>query len=291
MGISVIIVSFKSFHIIEKIVQSIEENTDVLVIENSLDKNLKEKIEKLYKNVKVIIPDQNLGFSGAINLGIKKSKNNFVFCMPADVVINKECFSKISDLTKHFHDFAMIAPSFLNETTYKNYRIFKKNYADLQNKIVSSYNLIDVDEIDGSAFLINKKKFSDLNIMDENFFLYYESNDLCLRLKKNKEKLYVIENLKFDHIGRKSSHDTYNHEVDKCRHWHYCWSKFYFFYKHYGYFFGVRKTIPNLFKAIKSCVYCKFKSQRQRYELHKSELSGLLNAYLLKSSFYRPIIE
>ena len=39
MNLSFVIVSFKSFHLIEKHIQSIENNNQVTVIENSLDKN------------------------------------------------------------------------------------------------------------------------------------------------------------------------------------------------------------------------------------------------------------
>ena len=68
MNLSIVIVSFKSFHLIEKHIQSIGNNNQVIVIENSLDKNLKEKLEKLYSNVEVIIPENNLGYGTALNL-------------------------------------------------------------------------------------------------------------------------------------------------------------------------------------------------------------------------------
>ena len=87
--------------------------------------------------------------------------------------------------------------------------------------------------------------------MDEKIFLYFENTDLCLRLKKNKQKLYVIENLKFEHSGGQSSHPSYEKQILICRDWHYCWSKFYFYYKHYNYFFAFRKTLPNLIRSIR----------------------------------------
>jgi len=36
--------------------------------------------------------------------------------------------------------------------------------------------------------LINKKKFSENIYFDENFFLYLENDDLCLRQKKENNK-------------------------------------------------------------------------------------------------------
>ena len=55
MNFSVVIVSFKSFHLIEKHIKAVGEKQQIIIIENSLDKSLKEKLEKIYSNVEVII--------------------------------------------------------------------------------------------------------------------------------------------------------------------------------------------------------------------------------------------
>ena len=124
----------------------------------------------------------------------------------------------------------------------------------------------------------------------EKIFLYFENIDLCMRLRKNNKRLYVVENLKFDHFGKQSSHPNFQKQTLICRNWHYCWSKFYLYHKHHNYFIAFRKTLPNLIRSIKLCIYYKIKNDDYNFQLHKSELSGLINAYLLKSSFYRPNI-
>ena len=76
MNISFVIVSYKSFHLIEKHIINIPKENEIIIIENSLDKNVKSKFEKLYSNVQVIIPQTNLGYGKALNLGLQKAKNN-----------------------------------------------------------------------------------------------------------------------------------------------------------------------------------------------------------------------
>ena len=44
MNISFVIVSFKSFHLIEKHIQSIPSENEIIIIENSLDMDVKKKI-------------------------------------------------------------------------------------------------------------------------------------------------------------------------------------------------------------------------------------------------------
>ena len=73
MDFTVVIVSFKSFHIIEEHIKAIDKKNKIIIVENSLDKDLKLKLEKNYSNVTVIIPEENLGYGRALNLGIEKS--------------------------------------------------------------------------------------------------------------------------------------------------------------------------------------------------------------------------
>ena len=50
MSLSIVIVTFKSDHIIDKLIKSIPEKYNILVIENSLDKNLKKRLEVNFHN-------------------------------------------------------------------------------------------------------------------------------------------------------------------------------------------------------------------------------------------------
>jgi len=290
MNISFVIVSYKSYHLLEKHITTIPKENEIIIIENSLDINVKSKFEKLYSNVKVIIPQNNLGYGTALNLGLQKARNNFVMCMVSDVDIKKECLVGISKILDLFEDFAILSPTYANESIHKNYTLQKEVNHNTRNKKIFNFSLKQVDEIDGAILIVNKKKFKSRNILDENIFLYFENVDLCFRLKKNREKMYIIENLKFDHLGTQSSHPVYQSEVLKSRNWHYCWSKFYFYRKHYSYFKALKKTLPNLVKSIKLCIYYKIKKDDTNFQLHKCELLGLLSAYTLRRSYYRPNI-
>ena len=102
MDFTVVIVSFKSFHIIEEHIKVIDKKNKIIKVENSLDKDLKLKLEKNYSNVTVIIPEENLGYGRALNLGIEKSLSKFVFCMVADLNISKDCFLNIENILEKF---------------------------------------------------------------------------------------------------------------------------------------------------------------------------------------------
>ena len=230
MNLSVVILSYHSFHLIEKIIKNIDKKIPIIVIENSRNKKLKLKLEKKYKNINVIIPSKNLGFAPGMNLGIKKSRNNFVLCLTADIKITKKCINDLKKCVKKFTNFSLLAPTYNNEKIYKNYQIYKYK-ENHHKKSLSKYGILEVDWIDGGGFIYNKKKMNNVGLYDEKFFFYYEQEDLCRRIRQIDQKIYVCQKIKFDHAGSKSSHPKFQHQVKIMRNWHYCWAKFYYIKK------------------------------------------------------------
>ena len=287
MNFSIVIVTYKSDHLIEDLIKSIPNSTEILIVENSQNLKLKLNLEKNYTNTSVIIPSENLGYAKALNYGVKKSKNNFVLCLVADVFFEKQIFIKISELINEFKDFAVLAPTYKDEKIYKNYWLTEDGAKNIFN--VKNNKLFEVKDVDGAAFLVNKKKF-EKNIMDENFFLYFENTDMCLNIRKKGHKVFAIENLKFIHSGMKSSDKKFEFEINKSRNWHYCWSKFYFYRKNFSYLYALKRILPNIYRSITTVLRSIIKKDKISYELGKAELSGVLNSLLLKESAYRPKI-
>ncbi len=54
-NLSVIIVSYKSEYVIENCINSIDNQIEIIVIDNSNNEYLKKKIESKYKNVRCIL--------------------------------------------------------------------------------------------------------------------------------------------------------------------------------------------------------------------------------------------
>ena len=89
--IEILTITFKSDHIIEDCLSNIDENFKVVVVENSDNKNFKNKIEKR-KNTKCILTSSNLGFGAAFNIGAKKIKSTpispFRLCNEAECKVS-----------------------------------------------------------------------------------------------------------------------------------------------------------------------------------------------------------
>ena len=238
--ITFVIVSYKSKKVIFNCINSLPKFSKIIVIENSFDEELKRELEAKYDNIEVML-NENLGMGASNNIGLRKSNTKFAFILNPDVVFEDNTFSNLIENIKDIDDFSILSP--INENDLlPNFEI-KGNYLNI-NK-----NILEVDVIDGFSMLINKSKFENQNYFDENFFLYLENTDLCLRQRKKKEKIFIIKNSKIKHLGSYTTKQDLSNSLEYLRNWHWMWSKFYFNKKHYGFLTAIIKTFHNLISA------------------------------------------
>ena len=272
-----IIVTYKSEKIVHSCIDSLPENSNKIVIENSQNLQLKKDLESTYKNLKVII-NENLGFGASNNLGIKECNTQFAYILNPDVTFKKDTFDNLCKSCLDISDFSIVSPIH-SDKNYPNYKI-KKKYNFISD------NIIEVDDLDGFSMLVNKNNFDESDYFDENFFLYLENNDLCLRVKKNNRKIYVIKNSIIEHRGGASSDPDFS-QIEYLKNWHWMWSKFYYHHKHDSYLYAFMKIFKNLISAFIKTIFYTILRNNKKKDFYKARLSGCINGLLLKKSWYR----
>ena len=78
-NLTVVIVTLKSQHIIDKCIQSIDRNISIIIVENSDDEVFKNYIENKYNNVSCILSKGNIGMGAGNNIGINSAKSILTF--------------------------------------------------------------------------------------------------------------------------------------------------------------------------------------------------------------------
>ena len=286
---TIVFLSFHSELHIKRLVFDIKKKYPIIVIENSLNVKLKKELEEKFDNVKVIIPPKNIGISAGYNLGIKESKTNFVKLTSVDVNLSNKSLEDLEDCVSKIKDFAILAPTYDDETIYKNYTIWNSENLDdnFTDETFKKYNIKEVDFAEND-FIISKKNFSDIGFFDENIFMYYETMDLCRKARVADKKIYVSQKIKFTHYGSQAVSPKFSDQYNLSRSWHYNWSKFYYFKKNFGYFFAIKKIFPNFLRSIKKIIICIIYNRKKEHSLYKAELSGILASISNKPSSYRP---
>ena len=228
-----IITTYRSEDLIDECLKDLPKHVRKIVVENSGDKDLKEKIEKKYTNTECFLMSENFGYGKANNFGIQESKTEYVFIINPDTKVTNEKFEKIISILNN-EDFAIAAPQIVEKK-----KIYKQNK---ENNYIKKVN-----QVPGMAMILNKKKFNK-KFFDENIFLYLEEIDLCKRIRDVGENIIEI-NVELQHLGGQS-HGQYDLEMENSRNWHWMWSKFYYYRKHHNYIYSFFKTLPNFISSI-----------------------------------------
>jgi len=275
-NITFVIVSFRSSHIIEKCIKSINPKIKIIIVENSNNIEIKDYLENKFLNVQVIIAKKNLGYGKGNNLGISKVDTQYAFILNPDAILEEnslEKFYKAQFFLKD--DFTILAPNLLN-----NYGYFLNSNKNINKEI------LEVDYVKGFAMLINLKKIHPKDLFDENFFLFLEEIDLCKRIKQSGGKIFVIQNSKIRHLGKQASENILN--IELCRNWHWMWSLFYYNYKHFGIITAYRVAIIRFFSSIFKLFFSFVFFNKKKILIHYYRINGLFNAFLRRPSWLRP---
>jgi GT2 family glycosyltransferase len=278
--LTIILVSFFSDNRIKYLLNKIHNYTKIVIIENSLSKKFKENIEKNYKNTKVIIPKKNLGNGGGINLAIKNIKTEFALYLDIDVKISQSIIYKLYKAGIKNKDWAIISPN-LKGKKYK-----KESF--INN--ASSKEIKEMNFVEGCALLFHLSTIKKLGMYDENFFLYYEENDLFYRCLEDKKKILLLNKVYIEHNNNTGSDKEYDEDIKYIRDWHLMWSKFYYYKKNFSFIRGIFETYKSFISAFLKTIYF-YCINNEKYKKYFNRFSGLLNSYMGIKSWKRANIK
>ena len=162
----------------------------------------------------------------------------------------------------------------------------KKNENEKIN-IKDSFPIL-VENVKGYAMFLNLSEFKDVGFFDENFFFYFEEIDLCKRLIDCHKKIYLVPSIKINHIGGQSHSEAINKAMELSRNWHWMWSTFNYHKKYKGFFISFLIVFPKLCSAVFKIILYLLLMNREKKEIYYHRYSGLVNAIMGKSSWYRP---
>lgn len=206
MKLSIIIVNYKTpeltLRCIESIYTSIVDSTfEVIVADNDSQDNSKEKISHSFPSVKWISNSYNAGFGRANNLGVKHAKGEFILLLNSDMLLLPDqnlnvLLNRIKDNSK----IGIIGCKLLNEdgsfqkSVYYDIGTLKR---ELRNNVLW-YKLTKpvpkkLDAVMGSFMLFRKTDFEKLKGFDEDFFMYAEELELCMRFKRKLQKEIIYD--------------------------------------------------------------------------------------------------
>ena len=276
--VTIIILTHKSKKLVLDYIKNLYKKFKIIIIDNSNDVSLKSIIDNNYPGIDIqLIP--NNGYGNQANYGSKMVKTDYFLISNPDLTgINEAALLNFVNAAKKLNNkFSTLGPRFINANP-------KTHKQSLNNGTISEMKFIS-----GACMFFNKNNFDNLNGFDENFFLYFEENDFCLRsFKINKN--YQINNVCVEHdIGTSVLIKNDDEKINQAnfRTWHFIWSKFYYFKKHYGFFFALIYFIPIIIRINYRVILYKLKNDKININKYKTRRSGLYASILNHKSSKR----
>ncbi len=276
--VTIVLISHKSRYLISNFIKNIYDKFEIIIIDNANDKKLELEIKHNYPNVIIKLIENN-GYGAAINYASKLIKKNyFLICNPDVEGLNEKNIQNFITAAKSLDDkFSSLGPRYINVNR-------KSHVQSDPDKEVAEMMFIS-----GACMFFKKEKFDQLGGFDENFFLYFEESDFCLRSYKI-NKNYQINKIKLKHYNG-TSVSTKNakekNELQELYTWHFIWSKFYYYKKHYSFILAFIYFIPIILRIIFRISFYLLKDDKININKYKTRWSGLINSIKGNKSYKR----
>ncbi|MBV6643239.1 MAG: glycosyltransferase family 2 protein [Cyclobacteriaceae bacterium] len=229
--ISIIALNYNQKEVTCEFLQSLHSleypNFEVIVVDNNSTVNPAKDFKSAFSEVKVILSDKNLGFTGGNNLGIENAKGDYYFIVNNDTEVTPDLLDKL--LEPFFADdrIAMVSPKI---KFYEQPNIIQYAGFHLINPLTGQNGAVGSKEVDngqhdtpgftnyahGAAMLVSKKAVDKVGVLPDQFFIYYEELDWSSQMTRAGYKIYYQASATIYHkesitMGKESSIKAYYH--------------------------------------------------------------------------------
>ena len=170
------------------------------------------KLNQLSTNNHYIQLDKNIGFAGAVNIGIKKAMRDgasYIWLLNNDTLVKKNTLNSLVKCALKNARYAIFG-SIINYYVEPKKIWFGGGYLPLKDdlephincKLESPKNPFEVDWVCGCSMFVRTEVIKKIGLMSERYFLYWEDVDWCQKfLKKDYGCMMVPNSLVLHKVG------------------------------------------------------------------------------------------
>jgi N-acetylglucosaminyl-diphospho-decaprenol L-rhamnosyltransferase len=209
MDVSVLTVNYNTADLTPKCVQSALDQQgvtrEVIVIDNaSVDDSVKE-LQKFGDKIILVPNKDNLGFGKANNQAFRLSSGRYLFLLNPDAN-----FLTVNDLQNAVRfmdehpDYGLVGTRIVD--SQGKHVVTISNHYPRQKQTTTDFSHLPGEwaTVLGASMIIRRDVFEKLGGFDEDFFLYAEETDLCLRIRKAGYKIGYNDEVTVHHVGSAS---------------------------------------------------------------------------------------
>jgi GT2 family glycosyltransferase len=225
MDLSVIIVCYKGWEGLSKCLEALDAfNTrsfsmEVIVVDNNSGDGTINDFEKRFGRFRFIKSRINGGYAYGCNLGAAKALGDVFMILNPDTIVREEEAGKLLEITKSNPEYFVISCRQVREDGKDCRATGKFPGFYFRDKLPGKpgEDISFPDWVSGSLMMFRREVFIDLKGFDEEFWMYYEDVDICLRARNAGGKIAFFNNIVIEHKhGGSSRADLRTTSVTKC---------------------------------------------------------------------------
>ncbi|ANH81927.1 glycosyl transferase [Niabella ginsenosidivorans] len=198
---------------------------EVILVDNAPVQDYEPRFKTAYPELVYIRSDQNTGFAGGNNLGIRQSKGEYILLLNNDTELTEGFLETLIETMESNPQIGLLSPliKFFHEKDRIQYAGFTKmNYYTGRNNTIGYYEPdrgqyhkdYETGFCHGAAMLCRKQDLQKAGLMEELYFLYYEELDWCEKFKRIGKKTWFTGKAQIYHkesasVGKMSPVKSY----------------------------------------------------------------------------------
>lgn len=226
IDLSVVIVSYNTKDFLKNCLDSIYKTSknfsfEIIVVDNASSDNSADLVSREYKDVILIKNSQNLGFSKANNLGVKKSTGRYVLFLNSDTLVYENTLKYMIDFMDENNKVGaatckLVMPNEkIDDASHRGFPTPWNSFTHFsglakifpKTKTFGGYNLgymdftttHEIDALAGAFMLVRRNAGKDVGWWDEDYFFYGEDLDFCYQLKQKGWKVFYVPDVSILH--------------------------------------------------------------------------------------------
>jgi N-acetylglucosaminyl-diphospho-decaprenol L-rhamnosyltransferase len=229
--ITVVIVTYNSAHCLRQMSAHLAGFPNITIVDNGSQDDIAGAQQGHVPHAMLIRLPKNVGYGAANNVVLRGLQTPFALLLNPDCTLLPNAAVTLLQVANRFPDAAVIAPQIVKPDgrAELSYRWPSREWA---SRGPAAEGACCVGFAIGAALLLRMEKFSSTGFFDEDYFLYYEDEDLCQRLFKSRLSIIVTPDAEAVHASRGSVKEGFPWRSEYIRGFHHAQSKLIFEAKH-----------------------------------------------------------
>ena len=193
----------------------ISASAQIIVVDNASADGTADAIAAQFPDVELVRSEINVGYSGGNNMGLRRARGHSVILLNSDVIAPADSLINMCQELHRQKNIGLLSPRLLAPDGKPQSFAFGadpsigymlKRGARYLLRMGSMHDWtvnhpMEVDWVSGACLCVRREALEQVGLLDERFFMYFEDNDCCLRMRQAGWKVIYDPRFEVTHLG------------------------------------------------------------------------------------------